>query len=123
MGASAWGASALGAPTQGLANKSLSKPLPRKVLLIDLDDLGREFLSNAISLGLAPNLANAMAVGRNYQNFWAALMCSPFRARVLTGLEAFRPGNLVQSHHCSESDPSSPDPPGPGCRLACPDKR
>ena len=95
--------SALGAPTQGLASKSLSKPLPRKVLLIDLDDLGREFLSNAISLGLAPNLANAMAVGRNYQNFWAALMCSPFRARVLTGLEAFRPGNLV-SRIISESD-------------------
>jgi arylsulfatase A-like enzyme len=56
-----------------------------------------------MSLGLAPNLATAMAVGRSYQNFWAALMCSPFRARVLTGLEAFRPGNLV-SRIISESD-------------------
>lgn len=93
----------MGAPVQGTAQKSLWKPLPRKVLLIDLDDLGRAFLSDAISLGFAPNLANAMAVGRSYQNFWAALMCSPFRARVLTGLEAFRPGNLV-SRIVSESD-------------------
>jgi len=95
MGASALGASALNAPMQGSAHKSPWKPLPRKVLLIDLDDIGREFLSSAIALGMAPHLANAMAVGRNYENFWAALMCSPFRARVLTGLEAFRPGNLV----------------------------
>lgn len=103
MGASALGASALDAPNHDSAHKSPWKPLPRKVLLIDLDDLGREFLSDAMSLGLAPNLATAMAVGRSYENFWAALMCSPFRARVLTGLEAFRPGNLV-SRIISDSD-------------------
>jgi arylsulfatase A-like enzyme len=103
MGASALGASAVDAPNHDLAQKSPWKPLPRKVLLIDLDDLGRKFLSDAMSLGLAPNLANAIAVGRSYQNFWAALMCSPFRARLLTGLEAFRPGNLV-SRIISESD-------------------
>jgi arylsulfatase A-like enzyme len=97
------GASALDVPNHDLAQKSPWKPLPRKVLLIDLDDLGRKFLSDAMSLGLAPNLSTALSVGRSYQNFWAALMCSPFRARLLTGLEAFRQGNLV-SRIISESD-------------------
>lgn len=95
MGASALGAAALEAPAQDLASRSPWKPLPRRVLLIDLDDVGREFLTNSIVLGFAPNIELAMSEGRIYQDFWAALMCSPFRARVLTGLEAFRPGNLV----------------------------
>jgi arylsulfatase A-like enzyme len=103
LGASALGASVMDAPKPDAAQKSLWKPLPRKVLLIDLDDLGRKFLSDAVSLGWAPNLATAKSVGRSYQNFWAALMCSPFRARVLTGLEAFRPGNLV-SRIVTEND-------------------
>lgn len=67
----------------------------RRVLLIDLDDIGREYLDAQIALGGAPNLAGAVASGRTYQTFWAAPNCSLFRARVLTGLDAYRAGNLV----------------------------
>lgn len=78
--------------------RASTSPLVGRVLLIDLDDLGWTLLERAMGLGGAPNLANVMATGRTYPAFWAAPVCSLFRARVLTGLDAYRPGNLVGRH-------------------------
>jgi len=67
----------------------------RKVLLIDLDDLGRDQLSNAMSSGGASNIAALIASGRSWNTFWAAPNCSLFRARALSGADAYRPENYV----------------------------
>lgn len=67
----------------------------RKVLLVDVDDLGHAQLAAAIAGGGAPNFAAALQRGRTYPRFWASPLCSQFRARVLTGLDAYRPGNRV----------------------------
>lgn len=72
-----------------------SPALPRKVLLVDIDDVGKALLENAMASGGAPNLASAVASGRTYPYFWASPLCSQFRARVLTGLDAWRKGNQV----------------------------
>jgi arylsulfatase A-like enzyme len=91
------GASALGVSSLVAARGAVSPvaPLPRPVLLIDLDDLGHETLKAAMASGGAPQLRRAFALGRSYDAFWAAPNCSVFRARALTGLDAYRPGNLV----------------------------
>lgn len=87
---------------QGTALTAVAQMVPskaavrgEKVLVIDLDDLGREYLNQQAGNGGAPNLAGAMAAGRTYGAFWAAPNCSVFRARAMTGLDAYRPGNLV----------------------------
>lgn len=69
--------------------------LPRKVCWIDLDDLGREYLDQQIAAGQARNLARAKLTGRTFTDFWAAPNCSVFRARAMTGLDAYRPGNGI----------------------------
>lgn len=68
---------------------------PRKVLLVDIDDIGHELLDAAVASGGAPRMAAAMEQGRVYKRFWASPLCSQFRARVLTGLDAWRKGNQV----------------------------
>jgi arylsulfatase A-like enzyme len=87
----------LGSGAVGLAAFVPMPPLeqPRKVLLADIDDIGKELLTSAMASGEAPNLASAMARGRTYPRFWASPLCSQFRARVLTGLDAWRKGNQV----------------------------
>ena len=67
----------------------------RKVLLIDIDDVGWTFFEDCIAQGDAPELAALRSRAREYRNFWAAPVCSVFRAKVLTGLESFRAGNSV----------------------------
>jgi len=67
----------------------------RKVLLVDIDDVGWPFLEECIAQGDAHELAALRPRAREYRNFWAAPVCSVFRAKVLTGLESFRPGNSV----------------------------
>jgi arylsulfatase A-like enzyme len=94
-GASALGISALAQPAEGRGSAPAAADFTRRVLLIDLDDLGHELLEQAMATGGAPNLRRAMLAGRSYAHFWAAPFCSPFRARVLTGLDAYRAGNLV----------------------------
>ena len=80
-------------PAPGLLQAT--QQLQRRVLFVDIDDLGRALLTKAMNTGGAPNLRRAMLSGRSYDNFWAAPFCSPFRARALTGLDAYRSGNLV----------------------------
>lgn len=67
----------------------------RNVLLIDLDDLGRELLDRAMAAGGASSVAALIAGGRSWGTFWAAPNCSLFRARVLTGADAYRPESYV----------------------------
>lgn len=69
--------------------------LPRRVLWVDLDDLGWDLTREALSAGIVPSLAHLMQVGRTYHRFWAADVCSPFRARVMSGLDAYRQGNGI----------------------------
>ena len=68
---------------------------PRKVLLIDIDDVGTQFLNDAQSAGYAPNFARFRSSGVDFANFWASHLCSPFRARLLTGTDAYREGNQM----------------------------
>src|SRR5688572_9880473 len=96
----ALGAAALAFPVAASAASagsavSLAPPIPRPVLLIDIDDLGWPFLESALAAGFAPHLAALRPSAREFTNFWAAPICSLFRARVLTGLDAYRPGNFV----------------------------
>ncbi|HVS19156.1 MAG TPA: sulfatase-like hydrolase/transferase [Planctomycetota bacterium] len=95
VGASALGVSAVVGTRSAGAVESAAALLPRRVLLIDIDDIGHDLLNTAMASGGAPNLKRAFAVGRNYPTFWAAPNCSIFRARLLTGLDAYRTGNLV----------------------------
>lgn len=67
----------------------------RRVLLVDLDDIGHDLFASALAAGKIPNLAGYKAVGTWFPRFWAASICSVFRARVLTGLDGYRAGNLV----------------------------
>lgn len=67
------------------------QPAPRRVLLIDLDDWGRENF-NATK---TPRLWAHAAAGLRFLNFWGRPLCSPFRAAVLTGCESIRPQNYV----------------------------
>lgn len=91
------GLTALGLSTR-VPSSLRGDPLPRKVLLIDLDDIGHEYLEARMTSGGAPNLARAFQIGRSYAKFWAAPTCSIFRGRVLSGLDAYRPGNLIGRH-------------------------
>lgn len=86
---------ALSAVSDAGPSATRGDPLPRRVLLVDVDDLGRELLEQAIALERAPFFRRAFQVGRTYSTFWAAPNCSVFRARALTGLDAYRQGNLV----------------------------
>lgn len=88
-------AQAAAAAAAPLLAKVRPEPAGRRVLLVDIDDIGHGLLEEAMSIAGAPNLRHAIAMGRSYENFWAAPFCSPFRARVLTGLDAYRVGNLV----------------------------
>lgn len=67
----------------------------RRVLLVDLDDLGHDLFASAMAAGKIPKLAGYKAVGTWFPRFWAASICSVFRARVLTGLDGYRAGNQV----------------------------
>lgn len=69
--------------------------LSRKVLFVDLDDIGRDIMSRAIAIGGASNIEQAMTNGRTWNTFWAAPNCSLFRARVLSGSDAYRSQNYV----------------------------
>lgn len=91
----------LGAAALGLASAAPRGVLDRKVLLIDLDDIGWDLMRRVEPLGGTPRMTAAMAAGRVWTRFWAAPNCSLFRARVLTGADAYRPesyiGRLVQT--------------------------
>ncbi len=84
----------------------------RKVLLIDIDDVGWPFLEECLAQGDAPELATLRPRAREYRNFWAAPVCSVFRAKVLTGLESFRPGNSVGANVPSNNMGPFPGPSG-----------
>lgn len=102
---------ALSAPSDACPNPTRGDPLPRNVLLVDLDDLGRELLDRALAFGGAPNMASMVATGRSWGTFWAAPNCSLFRARVLSGADAYRPESYV-GRLVGTSDPF-PGPAGP----------
>lgn len=79
----------------GLASVVGSGRSGRKVLLVDLDDIGWDLLRRVEPLGVTPRITALMATGRVWSHFWAAPNCSLFRARVLTGADAYRPENYV----------------------------
>lgn len=87
-GAAAWSA------TQ-LVGCGPTRPEARKVLLVDIDDVGWPFFEECLASGDGVQLAGLRASAREYRTFWSAPVCSVFRAKVLTGLESFRPGNSV----------------------------
>lgn len=86
-------AAAVAVSSRGLVHPS--PRLERNVLLIDLDDIGRDLLSRAMAAGGAPNISRLMSTGRTWSTFWAAPNCSLFRARVLTGADAYRPESYI----------------------------
>ena len=77
--------------------------LPHKVLLVLVDDVGKDLLASAPT----PNLDRLAATGRVYRRFWASPMCSPSRAEIMTGLESHRPGNLMGVNSVSYEIPLS----------------
>lgn len=66
---------------------------PTPVLIVIVDDVGREMLGDAA--GHTPSIDALAAGGLWFENFWAAPGCSPFRARAFSGRYAFRADNLV----------------------------
>ncbi len=72
----------------------------RNVLLVLLDDLGRDLWYAAP----IPNLARLEPSARVYPTFWAGPVCSNFRARLQTGLRSYRRGNLVGRNFPSGAD-------------------
>lgn len=65
--------------------------VPRRVLWIDVDDVGRDLLEASPT----PSLDRLRREGLEFTHHWASPKCSPFRARVMTGLDSYRPGNWV----------------------------
>lgn len=100
-----------------------SSPSARKVLLVDIDDVGWPFLEECIAQGDAPELASLRPLAREYRNFWAAPVCSVFRAKVLTGLESFRPGNSVGANVPSNNMGPFPGPSGTWITDGMPGRR
>lgn len=74
-----------------LAVGLLAPALPEKVVLVLLDDVGKDLLADAHT----PSLDLLAQRARIYRRFWASPMCSPTRAAILSGLEAHRAGNLM----------------------------
>lgn len=97
--------------------------VPRKVLLVDIDDVGWPFLEECLASGDAPELAALRSSAREYRNFWAAPVCSVFRAKVLTGLESFRLGNSVGANVPSNNMGPFPGPSGTWITHAMPGRR
>lgn len=62
-----------------------------RVLLVTVDDVGREILAAAPT----PNLDRLSLSGVSFERFWAAPTCSIFRARVMSGGYSHRPSNWV----------------------------
>lgn len=87
------GAAALSATR--LSGCSPTRPDARRVLLIDIDDVGWPFFEDCLANGDGEQLAALRASAREYRTFWSAPVCSVFRAKLLTGLESFRSGNSV----------------------------
>lgn len=74
------------------------EPFARKVLLVDIDDLGWDDLLEAVTMGIAPQIDYMLSHGTVFTHFYAASLCSIFRARALTGCESIRPQN-----YCGEN--------------------
>lgn len=90
------------------------EPLSRKVLLVDIDDLGWNDLLEAISMGIAPQIDAMLSTGCVFTRFYAASLCSIFRARALTGCESIRPQNYCgENVKFSGLQPHFPAPVGP----------
>lgn len=64
---------------------------PPKVLVVVWDDVGWDLVAESYT----PALDQLQAIGRTYTRFWAGPRCSNARARFISGLESWRPGNLV----------------------------
>lgn len=68
-------------------------PAATGVVLVLLDDVGRDMLADAA--GHTPCLDEIAARGLTFAQFYAAASCSPARAQLLSGRYACRPENLV----------------------------
>lgn len=67
----------------------------RNVVLIIADDLGMDYLGfyeNHLDTVNAPNIRRLLDRGVRFTNAWAAPVCSPTRAGILTGRYSFRTG-------------------------------
>lgn len=76
-------------------------PAAAGVVLVILDDVGRDMLADAA--GHTPCLDELAARGLTFREFYAAQACSPCRAMIASGAYAHRAENLtgqvVQPHH------------------------
>ena len=77
-----------------VAAQAAGSPPPdtrRRVLWVDVDDVGWRFLDMAPT----PTVDRLRAIGLTFTRFWGGPSCSNFRARALSGLPAYHPKNLV----------------------------
>ncbi|MBI5432107.1 MAG: sulfatase-like hydrolase/transferase [Planctomycetes bacterium] len=81
-----------GAPSS--AESLQGNAIGARVLLIVADDIGAELFDEAIAAGRAPAMAELQSQGVRFTRFWSAPVCSPSRARIESGLDAYRTGNL-----------------------------
>ena len=89
-----------------------------KTLFVSIDDVGWDLLAAAPT----PVLDRFRAASRTFLQAWGGPTCSNCRAKWLTGMQTFRPQNLVFGlKHIEEGDELAPDWPYMLPRAAAPD--